>query len=61
MDCWFVLSFAKIVSGSELNSLQIFLNRLICYESPPCFGFSGSNTRSDDRPELFLWLDKEPE
>ena len=36
------LSFANILSGSEINSLYTFLNRLICYKFPACCSFSGS-------------------
>src|SRR5882672_2426117 len=38
----FVLSFAKIGTTSEINSLHTFLKRLICYKSPPCCSLSGS-------------------
>jgi hypothetical protein len=35
---------AKTLSGSEINSLHIFLNPIICYNSRPCFASSGSGS-----------------
>jgi hypothetical protein len=35
------LSFAKILSGREINSLRTFLNPPICYDCSPCSASSG--------------------